>query len=703
MVFQNYALYPHMTVRDNMAFSLTLAKAPKAVIEQRGRSAPPRSSASASCSIAIRASSRAASASASPWAAPSCAIRRSSCSTSRCPTSTPSCACRCAAEIKELHQRLKVTTVYVTHDQIEAMTMADKIVVMNGGNVEQIGAPLELYDRPANLFVAGFIGSPAMNFLRARSRAARFQAEGGDAAAAAEGRRRRRQAGGLRRAAGAHPARPQAALPAKVHVVEPTGSETQVLARLPATRRLCAFRERVTAGPGDTIRIRRTCRWCICSTAAPAAADQPLNKVQSHTNRENPGMTLITRRERACQLGRRRRGAVRHRCHRHRQAFAQSRVTAARRDAAAMPIEKGATLRMLRPARFVRAGRGRLPRRSTPRLHQGDRRRGRGWTSWAGRTSPSRPPSPPTPAPAPTSSSASATTPHIYADKLVELSDVAEYLGKKYGGWMFVGEKYGKGRHQELDRPALRRHRRPVGVSQVGGQRSRLREVPDRPAGFLELCQKLKKAGKPFGFALGNAVGDANGFANWLLWTHGGSWWTRRARSSINSPETIAALKYAEGTVADLRARHAGLERHRQQPRLAVERAVGMTSNGVSLYFSLKNDRSDRGDRRRHRALADAGRPSQARPSRAADLNAMVFKHSQYPNAAKAYLQFMMEQEQYEPWLSGCLGYWCQPLEAYRKTAVWTSDPKIAIFRDSMNNKFCNGYKGPIAAGLRPA
>src|SRR5205809_6212522 len=72
------------------------------------------------------------------------------------------------AEIKALHQRLKTTTVYVTHDQIEAMTMADKIVVMHDGRVEQVGAPLELYDRPANRFVAGFIGSPAMNFLPAR-------------------------------------------------------------------------------------------------------------------------------------------------------------------------------------------------------------------------------------------------------------------------------------------------------------------------------------------------------------------------------------------------------------------------------------------------------------------------------------------------------------------------------------------------------
>ena len=74
------------------------------------------------------------------------------------------------AEIKELHQRLKTTTVYVTHDQIEAMTMADKIVVMHDGIVEQMGAPLELYDRPANLFVAGFIGSPAMNFLKGTHR-----------------------------------------------------------------------------------------------------------------------------------------------------------------------------------------------------------------------------------------------------------------------------------------------------------------------------------------------------------------------------------------------------------------------------------------------------------------------------------------------------------------------------------------------------
>ena len=182
MVFQNYALYPHMTVADNMGFSLKLRGAPKAEIDSARATARPTSSASSRYSSAIRASSPAASASASPWAAPSCAIRRCSCSTSRCPTSTPSCASQMRTEIKELHQRLKTTTVYVTHDQIEAMTMADKIVVMHDGMVEQIGAPLELYDRPDNLFVAGFIGSPAMNFLKGKLRAngaAGFDGPGG--------------------------------------------------------------------------------------------------------------------------------------------------------------------------------------------------------------------------------------------------------------------------------------------------------------------------------------------------------------------------------------------------------------------------------------------------------------------------------------------------------------------------------------------
>jgi multiple sugar transport system ATP-binding protein len=158
-------------------------------------------------------------------------------------------------EIKELHQRLKTTTVYVTHDQIEAMTMADKIVVMHDGIVEQMGAPLELYDRPENLFVAGFIGSPAMNFLRGRLEADGFVADGGlrlpiGAAPPA--------AAGERVIYGVRPEHFQltgAGVPVEVVVVEPMGSETQVVVRAGGQDMICVFRERVSAQPGESVRI----------------------------------------------------------------------------------------------------------------------------------------------------------------------------------------------------------------------------------------------------------------------------------------------------------------------------------------------------------------------------------------------------------------------------------------------------------------
>ena len=165
MVFQNYALYPHMSVYDNMAYGLRnrgIAQARDRAARRRGRQDPgarrlPRPQAARS--------SPAASASASPWAAPSCASRRRSCSTSRCPTSTPSCACRCASRSASLHNRLKATSIFVTHDQVEAMTLADTMVVMNAGRVEQIGTPDRGLPRPATRFVASFIGSPAMNLM----------------------------------------------------------------------------------------------------------------------------------------------------------------------------------------------------------------------------------------------------------------------------------------------------------------------------------------------------------------------------------------------------------------------------------------------------------------------------------------------------------------------------------------------------------
>ncbi len=162
-------------------------------------------------------------------------------------------------EIKELHQRLKTTTVYVTHDQIEAMTMADKIVVMHDGIVEQIGTPLDLYDKPENQFVAGFIGSPAMNFLKGKVKAngsVGFEGPNGvklplaTAPAASDGRP---AVYGIRPE---HFTIADDGAEAEIVVVEPTGSETQVFAKLGGEEVVAVFRERHKFEPGDKVRLK---------------------------------------------------------------------------------------------------------------------------------------------------------------------------------------------------------------------------------------------------------------------------------------------------------------------------------------------------------------------------------------------------------------------------------------------------------------
>ena len=164
MVFQSYALYPHMSVRKNIAFPLKMAKLPQEQIDRKVAEAarilnltdyldrrPGQLSGGQRQRVAI---GRAI-------------VREPSAFLFDEPLSNLDAALRgtMRLEISELHHQLKTTMIYVTHDQVEAMTMADKIVVLNAGNIEQVGSPLELYRSPRNLFVAGFIGSPRMNFI----------------------------------------------------------------------------------------------------------------------------------------------------------------------------------------------------------------------------------------------------------------------------------------------------------------------------------------------------------------------------------------------------------------------------------------------------------------------------------------------------------------------------------------------------------
>jgi multiple sugar transport system ATP-binding protein len=258
MVFQNYALYPHMTVAENMAFSLKLKNAPAAESEARVKRA---AEILGLVPLLSRYPRQLSGGQRQRVAMGRAIVRDPQVFLFDEPLSNLDAKLRVQmrAEIKELHQRLKTTTIYVTHDQIEAMTMADKIVVMHDGVVEQIGKPLDLYDRPGNLFVASFIGSPAMNLLKGRT--------GGNGRALFEG------AGGL-----SVPLAPTAAgngtepvvlgirpehlrlsddgFDVTVSVVEPTGSEIQVIGRTPGGEDVVAnFRERHAFTPGETIRL----------------------------------------------------------------------------------------------------------------------------------------------------------------------------------------------------------------------------------------------------------------------------------------------------------------------------------------------------------------------------------------------------------------------------------------------------------------
>ena len=166
MVFQNYALYPHMSVFDNMAYGLKIAKRPAEEIKAR----VDKAAGILELSHLLQRKPRELSGGQRQRVAMGRAIvRQPQVFLFDEPLSNLDAKLRVQmrTEIKELHQRLKTTTIYVTHDQIEAMTMADKIVVLRAGRIEQVGTPQALYEKPANVFVAGFIGSPRMNFIPA--------------------------------------------------------------------------------------------------------------------------------------------------------------------------------------------------------------------------------------------------------------------------------------------------------------------------------------------------------------------------------------------------------------------------------------------------------------------------------------------------------------------------------------------------------
>ncbi|MCC7187019.1 MAG: carbohydrate ABC transporter substrate-binding protein, partial [Acidobacteria bacterium] len=286
--------------------------------------------------------------------------------------------------------------------------------------------------------------------------------------------------------------------------------------------------------------------------------------------------------------------------------------------------------------------------------------------------------------------------PHQYPDKLHDVSDVAGYLGAKYGGWYPVAETYGKRDGKWIGVPlgaagATFVHR----ISHV--QAAGFKEFPKDLGGFLELCQAMKAKNTPAGFALGNAVGDGNSWVHWLVWAHGGRMVNEKGTVVINSPETVKALEYAKalyatfvpGTLSWLDANN---------NKAFLDGQVSITNNGISVYYAAKTST----DAKVKALVADIGHANYpiGPTGKPTELHlfsqAFAFRYSKAPNAAKAFMAFMMEKEQYEPWLEASIGYWGHPLKYYENNKIWTVDPKHTPYNSVIKNALWLGYAGSL-------
>ena len=285
---------------------------------------------------------------------------------------------------------------------------------------------------------------------------------------------------------------------------------------------------------------------------------------------------------------------------------------------------------------------------------------------------------------------------NLYPEKLLDVTDLAEYLGKKYGGWY----------------PAVQQYLRPDGKKWLGlglgasGSYMVYRQSHLKAAGFdtfpkttddfLKMLKALKEKGTPGGFALGNATGDGL-WTNWLMWSHGGKLVDKDNKVVIDSPETLKALEYAKELYATfIPGTLSWLDPNNNKAFLDGQ--ISCTNNGISIYYAAKNSKDDKVKEIaadiQHASfpIGPVGTPTESHLF----FNQMIFKYTKYPQAAKEFLRFMMEQEQFDPWLIGAGGYIAQPLAAYEKSAVWTDDPKNTPYRDAVKNMRPSGYAGKL-------
>ncbi len=284
---------------------------------------------------------------------------------------------------------------------------------------------------------------------------------------------------------------------------------------------------------------------------------------------------------------------------------------------------------------------------------------------------------------------------HLYPEKLVDVTDLAGYLGHKYGGWYQSAKDYGmSGKRWVAIMMGAAGNAMVIRQSYMNA--AGFSEFPTDMPGFLKFCQALKAKNTPAGFALGNATGDSS-WTSWLVWAFGGKLVDEHNKVVISSPQTQQALEYSRelyptfipGTLSWLDPNN---------NKAFLDGQLGVTANGISIYYAAKTSQDPK-MQEIAKDIIHAKFPN-GLDGKPAVLNLvfpmMIFKYTKYPNAAKEYLRFMMEREQYVPWQEASIGYVCQPLAGYESSAFWTADPKVTPYRDCMKDMRNNGYAGEM-------
>ena len=286
---------------------------------------------------------------------------------------------------------------------------------------------------------------------------------------------------------------------------------------------------------------------------------------------------------------------------------------------------------------------------------------------------------------------------NLYPDKLVDVSDLANYLGKKYGGWFPICEQYLKPDGKKWIGVPFGAAGNALVYRESQVKAAGFSTFPKDTDGFLKLMQALKAKNTPGGFALGNATGDGNSWTHWLIWAFGGKLVDNNNKVVIDSPETIKALEYGKelyatfvpGTLSWLDP---------SNNKAFIDGQLSLTANGISVYYAAKNSTDPKikemaGDiQHANMPIGPAGVPTEFNLF----FNQMIFKYSKYPKAAKEFIRVMMEQEQYGPWMQAAIGYVAHPLKAYDANPIWTVDPKHTPYRDAMKIMRPAGYSGKL-------